>query len=242
MMKALLLFLMAGKIGKFLLTGGTMLISVVTYAWVYGWRYAVGLVGLIFVHEMGHYLAARQVGLKVGAPCFIPFVGAWIELKEQPMNAEVEAFVGMAGPLLGTAGAFLCFLVAENQGSRMLMAIAYSGFMLNLFNLIPLSPLDGGRIVAVISPKIWYVGIPILIGLFLWRPSPMLLLLAVLAVPKILDALKNRDFEQSPYYIADGATRLRFAAQYLLLAGFLAITVFSVHEQMTGGPGLDVPL
>jgi Zn-dependent protease len=225
---------MAGKIGKIIMTGGTMLLSVVTYAFVYGWRYAVGLVGLIFAHEMGHYIAAKQSKLDVGAPCFIPFVGAWIQLKEQPMNAEVEAFVAMAGPLVGSAAAFVCYLYAEGSGSMMLMAIAYSGFMLNLFNLIPLSPLDGGRIVSVISPKIWYVGIPILIGLFIWRPSPMLLLLAIMFIPKVIETLKNKDFEKSSYYMTDRNTRISYAIQYLALALFLSITVFQIHEKMTG--------
>lgn len=88
MTKALIALLMAGKLGKFLTTGGTMLISIFTYALFYGWRYAVGLVGLIFVHEMGHYIAAKKSNLNVGAPCFIPFVGAWINLKEQPMTPK----------------------------------------------------------------------------------------------------------------------------------------------------------
>src|SRR5919198_4567766 len=102
-MKSLLLLLKAGKLGKLLLTSGSMAISIITYSFVYGWWYAVGFVLLIFCHEMGHYVAARQRGLDVGAPTFIPFVGAWIELKDLP----------------------------------------YAGFMINLFNLIPLSPLDG---------------------------------------------------------------------------------------------------
>ena len=123
MIKALLLVLMAGKIGKFLMTTGTMLLSIATYAFVYGWRYAVGFVGLIFAHEMGHYLAARKARLDVGAPCFIPFVGAWIQLKEQPMNAEVEAAVAMAGPVLGTGAAFLCYLAAESSGSKLLSRV-----------------------------------------------------------------------------------------------------------------------
>lgn len=235
MLKALFLVLMAGKIGKFLMTGGTMLISIVAYAFVYGWRYAVGLVGLIFTHELGHYMAAKQSKLDVGAPCFIPFVGAWIQLKEQPMNAEVEAFVGMAGPLVGSAAAFLCYLMAESNGSMLLMAIAYSGFMLNLFNLIPITPLDGGRIVAVISPKIWYIGIPILIGLFIWRPSPMLLVLALMFIPKVLEALKNKDLEKSAYYMVNRATRISYAVQYLMLVVFLSITVFAIHEKLTAG-------
>ena len=100
MVKLLLLLLSAGKLGKLLTTGGTMLLSVAAYALVFGWRYAAGFVALIFVHEMGHWLAARQRGLKVGAPTFIPFVGAWIELKDQPHDAETEAWIGFAGPLL----------------------------------------------------------------------------------------------------------------------------------------------
>lgn len=234
MLKALLLVLTTGKISKFLMTGGTMLISVVTYAFVYGWRYAVGLVGLLFAHEMGHYLAARKSGLAVGVPCFIPFVGAWIQLKEQPMNAEVEAFVGIAGPLLGSAAAFLCYLAAQNSGSMLLMAIAYSGFMLNLFNLIPITPLDGGRIVSVISPRIWYAGIPVLIGLLIWKPNPLLLMLCILFIPQALAALKNKNLGASTYYNTGRATRISYAVQYLTLTVFLSMTTFMIHEQMTG--------
>ena len=182
-MKALLALLAAGKFGKLLFSGGSMILSVFVYAITFGWRYAVGLVALIFAHEMGHYLAAKKRRLNVGLPTFIPFVGAWIELKEQPMDSETEAFVGIAGPMLGSAAALLCYLVALESGSRLLLALSYSGFMLNLFNLIPLSPLDGGRIVSVISPKIWLIGIPVLVGLFFWKPSPLLVLIAVLALP-----------------------------------------------------------
>ena len=159
--------LAAGKFGKFLLTGGTMLISVFAYSFIFGWRYAVGFVLLIFVHEMGHYLAAKKRNLNVGVPTFIPFVGAWIQLKEQPMDAETEAFVGIAGPMLGSAGAFVCYLIAIDSGSHLMLALAYAGFVLNLFNLIPVSPLDGGRIVSVISPRIWFLGFPMLVALFI---------------------------------------------------------------------------
>src|SRR5919206_1532798 len=115
MIKLLLLMMSGLKLGKLLTTGGTMLLSVVVYAFVWGWRYAVGFVALMFVHEMGHYIAARQRGLAVGVPTFIPFVGAWIELKEMPHDAETEAFVGMAGPLVGTLGALACYWYARNE-------------------------------------------------------------------------------------------------------------------------------
>ena len=104
MLKLLGYLFAAGKLGKVALTGGTMLLSVFAYALVFGWMYAAGFVALIFAHEMGHYVAARSRGMDVGAPTFIPFVGAWIELKDQPMNVETEAYVGFAGPLVGSLG------------------------------------------------------------------------------------------------------------------------------------------
>ncbi len=123
-MKTLLVLLTAGKLGKVLLTGGTMLISVFAYALLYGLWYAVGFVLLIFVHEMGHFLAARQRGLAVRAPTFIPFVGAWIELKDKPHAAETAAYVGIGGPLLGTIGGLACSFWARNCDCKLLRAIA----------------------------------------------------------------------------------------------------------------------
>ena len=93
-MKALFLLLFSGlKWGKLAASGGSMLLSLVVYATIWGWRYAAGFIALLFAHEMGHYVAARQRGLDVGAPAFIPFVGAWIALKDQPVDVETEAYV-----------------------------------------------------------------------------------------------------------------------------------------------------
>lgn len=232
MTKALIMLLMAGKLGKFLITGGTMLLSIFTYAIFYGWQYAIGLVTLIFAHEMGHYIAARQSNLNVGAPCFIPFVGAWINLKEQPMNAEVEAYVGIAGPILGSVAAFICYLIGQKTGSTLMLAIAYSGFMLNLFNLIPISPLDGGRIVSVVSPRIWLLGIPILTALFLWQPSPLLLIIAIFAVPQLFTTLRQKNIESTPYFNTDNKIRISYSVQYLLLVATLSVIAYQIHEQM----------
>src|SRR5437763_7712727 len=112
-MKLLFGLLAAGKLGKVLFSGGSMLLSVLAYAVVFGLPYAAGFVALILVHEMGHYLAARQRGLDVGLPTFLPFVGAWIELKDQPHDAETEAWVGFAGPLLGSLAALGCYFAAR---------------------------------------------------------------------------------------------------------------------------------
>ena len=237
MIKLLLLLFSAGKFGKVLLTGGTMLLSIFAYAMFYGWRYAVGLVLLIFVHEMGHYIAARQRGLRVGAPTFIPFVGAWIQLKDMPHDAETEAYVGLAGPLLGTAGALACYFAGRSLDSPLLLALSYAGLFLNLFNLIPLSPFDGGRVTAVLSPKLWLLGVPILLGLFLLSPSPILVIMAILAVPQVIKAwnFDPKAPENQAYYGVSSEHRFTYGVAYIGLAAFLAIMSSSVHD-MIGAP------
>ena len=212
-----------------------MLFSVFAYGLIYGWPYAAGFVGLIFVHEMGHYLAARRRGLDVGAPTFIPFVGAWIELKDMPHDAETEAYVGLAGPLVGSLGALACYAAARAYDSNLLLALSYAGFFLNLFNLIPLSPFDGGRITAVISPRLWLLGVPILVALFFYRPSPLLILMAVLAAPQVLKAFRHdpQAPENVAYYAIKAETRVTYAAGYLALAGFLAVMASDVHDMLS---------
>jgi Zn-dependent protease len=234
-MKALLLILFSGlKWGKLATTGGTMLLSLVVYATIWGWRYAVGFIALLFAHEMGHFIAARQRGLNVGAPTFIPFVGAWIALKEQPMDVETEAYIALAGPLVGTICALTVYLWAREEDSGLLLAIAYSGLLLNLFNLLPVSPLDGGRVTSVLSPRIWFVGVPILLAIMLYRPSPMLIIVAVLAAPQLMKAWRYdpKAPENVAYYGVPLQTKLEYGAAYLALAALLAVMTYDVHEML----------
>ena len=234
MLKLLAGLFAAGKLGKVALTGGTMIISVFAYALIFGWWYAVGFVALIFIHEMGHFIAARQRGLDVGAPTFIPFVGAWIELKDLPHDVETEAYVGMAGPLVGTGGALACYVLARSYDSNLLLALSYAGFFINLFNLIPLSPFDGGRVTAVLSPRMWLVGVPILIAVFFWRPSPMLILVAILAAPQVMKAIRYdpKAPENVAYYSVSPATKVGYGTLYVALAAYLAVMTHDVHEML----------
>ncbi len=235
-MKLLLLLFGALKFGKLLPAVATMLLSIGVYAAMFGWQYAVGFVALLLIHEMGHYVAARHRGLDVGLPTFIPFVGAWVELKDLPHDAETEAYVGMAGPLVGSAGALACFYLARDQGSSLLLALAYSGFFLNLFNLIPLAPFDGGRITAAISPRLWLLGAPLLVALFFYSPSPLLILMAVLALPNVVKAWRGlRTPEEQTYYTVRAETRVSYAAVYLGLAAFLAIMCEQLHAELPHG-------
>jgi Zn-dependent protease len=90
--------------------------------------------------------------------------------------------------VVGTIAALAVYLWARSEDSGLLLAIAYSGLFLNLFNLLPISPLDGGRVTAALSPRIWFLGVPILLALVLYRPSPMLIIVAILAAPQLMKA------------------------------------------------------
>ncbi len=236
---ALLLFklLPALKLGKILTTGGTMLLSLAVYGSIFGWAYAAGFIALLFAHEMGHYIAMRQRGLNAGAPVFIPFVGAFIQMKQQPHDVETEAYVAIAGPLVGSVAAFATYFYAQSTGSHLWLAVSYAGFFLNLFNLIPVSPLDGGRITAIVSPKIWFAGVPMLLAAFFYQPSPVLILIALLALPQLAAAwhYDSNSPENRAYYAVAAQTKIEYAAMYLMLAVALAIMTFSVHEQLGRG-------
>jgi Zn-dependent protease len=130
-------FLSLKFFGIFIAIGG--------YALIWGWKFAVGFVGLIFVHEMGHYIEAKRQGLNPSLPVFIPFLGAYVALRGARIDPWHNALVSLAGPILGTAGAAVVFAVGKSQHSQLLLALAYTGFLLNLFNLIPIGFLDGGR-------------------------------------------------------------------------------------------------
>jgi Zn-dependent protease len=231
-MKLLLLLFSGLKLGKIFTTGGSMLISVFAYSLIFGWQYALGFVLLIFFHEMGHYLAAKKLGLDVGAPTFIPFVGAWIALKEQPLKAEDEAYIGIAGPFVGTVAAIVCYYFARQYESMLLLAVSYAGFFINLFNLIPLPPFDGGRITAAISRKMWFIGAPLLVGMFLLRPSPILILMIILAAPHIWGAIKGGN-EDTRYYAVPFIKRAQYGLLYFGLLAYLAVMSNSVHNMLS---------
>jgi Zn-dependent protease len=235
-MKILLILLSGLKWGKLATSGGSMLLSLLVYASIWGWRYAAGFIALLFAHEMGHYVAARQRGLKVGAPAFIPFMGAFIALEGQPVDVETEAYVAIAGPVVGTIAALAVYLWARSEDSGLLLAISYSGLFLNLFNLLPISPLDGGRVTAVLGPRIWFLGVPILLALMLYRPSPMLVIVVILAVPQLMKAWRYdpKAPENVAYYGAPLQTKLEYGGAYLALAALLAVMTYDVHEMLSG--------
>jgi Zn-dependent protease len=203
-------------------TGGTMVLSVAAYAMLWGWRYALGFVVLILIHECGHLVVARSMGLKVGAPVFIPFMGAFIALKDAPRNAWVESLVGLGGPLLGSVGALACALIGNYLESPFWYALAYSGCMLNLFNLIPIGTLDGGRIVTALSPWLWIVGTLVLGALLIVHPNLLLGLVLILSLPRLWSLFRAKSAAERRYFEVSASQRLLIGTLYIGLAGALA--------------------
>jgi Zn-dependent protease len=231
--KALLLLL--PKI-KLLTTSGSMLVSIGAYALIWGWQFAVGFVVLLFVHEMGHVIQLRREGIKASAPLFIPFFGAVVWAKSLGGNALAEARVGLAGPILGSLGALACLPIAEATGNNLFRALAFTGFFLNLFNLAPVLPLDGGRAMAAMAPWMWIVGLGVMIGVAFAFPNPIIILILLFSVMETWRRWKQRregSEETQAYYRVAPKYRLLVAAVYIGLIVLLALGMDATHLERT---------
>lgn len=216
-------------------SGGSMLLMVWIYTVMWGWKFAVGFVLLLFVHECGHLLVAKKFGLKVGAPVFIPFMGAFIALKEAPRNAWMEACVGIGGPILGSLGALVCHSLGEIFNAPILVALASFGYLLNLFNLTPVGMLDGGRIVTAMSRWLWLPGFVVLLWLGWQYPNFVVWLMILLSLPRIISLFRKRTEEEERYFEVTPTQRwtmsiLYFGLIFLLIFG-MRLAEHDLHQQ-----------
>jgi len=231
------LLLLLPKI-KLLTTAGTALVSIAAYSLWFGWTFALGLVVLLFVHEMGHVIQLRREGVPASAPMFIPFFGAVVMMKSMPDDALAEARVGLAGPVLGTVGAGACLAIGEAIDSDLLRALAYVGFFLNLINLIPVVPFDGGRAMAAMAPWMWFVGFGALVALVFIAFNPFLLIFALLAGMETYrrwEQRKKQPAGEADYYKVSLRNRLIVGAVYLGLIAVLAFGMQEAHILSTAG-------
>jgi Zn-dependent protease len=220
--KAKLLGLLAGVL-KFK-TLATMLLSIGAYAIEWGWLFAAGFVLLIFVHEMGHAVAMRLEGIPAGAPVFIPFVGAFIAMKSQPRNAAVEARVAMAGPIAGSLAAWATLWAGIELDLPLLRVLGHSAVLINLFNLIPVPPLDGGRIVTAFTRTYWVIGYAVGILALLASRSPILLLVLIVGLWSVARRWRNPGSEYDALTPRQRALiALAYAALVLGLVGTLSV-------------------
>jgi Zn-dependent protease len=211
-----------------------MLISVAAYALIWGWPFAAGFVLLLFVHEMGHVIQLRREGIKATAPLFIPFMGAFVGMKQLPNNAAAEARVGLAGPVLGSLGCLVPLILWKSTGNEFFAALAFTGFFLNLFNLLPVLPLDGGRAMAALSPWVWIVGFALLVAATIAFPNPIMVLILLLGGMETLRRWRTRKTpEAQAYHRVPGVQRAVIAIVYLGLAVALAIGMDATHVVRT---------
>jgi Zn-dependent protease len=231
--KALLLLLPKAKL---LTTSASMLVSVGAYALIWGWKFAVGFVALLFLHEMGHYIQLRREGVKPSGMLFIPFLGAAVGARSLGGSALAEARVGLAGPILGSLATVVLLPIASATDDDFWRALAFTGFFLNLFNLLPVVPLDGGRAMAAMAPWMWFVGFgAIVVLVFLW-PNPILILIALLGGFETYRRWKQRkqgEEGNADYYRVKPAHRLLVAGVYVGLIIALAVGMDLTHVERT---------
>jgi Zn-dependent protease len=237
---ALLLFkfgktalLFAGK-AKFLTAAGSMLVSVAAYALIWGWKFGAIFVALLFIHEIGHVIQLRREGIKASAPMFIPFLGAFVAMKELPKDAGAEARVGLAGPVLGTIGCLVPLGLWLATGNDIWQAATFIGFFLNLFNLLPVLPLDGGRAMAALSSWIWGIGFLLMLGVLVVFPNPVIILIVILGGMETWRRWKQRKTpEAQAYNRVPARTRVAVALVYIGLIVVLGVGMELTHLERT---------
>ena len=208
----------------------SMFVSAAFYVWFGGWWFGIGLIVLLFVHEMGHVFEAKRQGLAVSVPIFIPFMGALITMKQMPRNAWREARLAIAGPILGSLGALALYIAGVAYNSPHLKGLAFLGFLINLFNLLPVIPLDGGRISAALHPAIWLLGFLALIALVIYRPNPLLIIILLFAASELRRRWKLRHHPQmQAYYRVKPAQRAIVGLLYFGLAAALVLGIHATH-------------
>ncbi|ATY85540.1 site-2 protease family protein [Kyrpidia spormannii] len=202
----------------------TMLLTIVAYAVFLGWPFAIGFVLLLFVHEMGHVVAIRIKGGEASLPYFIPFLGAFIRLRTQFADPREDAFVGIAGPIAGTVGAAICWLWYGWTGSILMLFLSYVGFFVNLFNLLPVYPLDGGRVVRAVHRKLWGAGLAVAAAIAVTRPNLILFLILIFG---FLEFWRMRN---QPDIWIPVSSRIGYGVLYFGLAAFLAVASWGTHS------------
>ena len=223
------------KLGKIMTTGGSMLVSVWFYSLMFGWSFGAGIVALIFVHEMGHVFVAWRQGLPISAPIFIPGMGAVILSKQEGKSAWNEAVMGIGGPVAGALSAVACWWLYSTTGNELFLGLAFFAFMINLFNLMPVFPLDGGWITGAISPYLWLIGFAGLTVMFFtgYLQNPFILLLLIVSLPRLWQGIRTGVAHGPDVTPATGQQKIVMGVCYLALAGFLAWGMAETHVDRT---------
>ncbi len=214
---------------KLLLMAGSMLLSIWAYGSIYGIPFGIGIVALIFIHECGHAIAGMMRGHKPGIMVFVPFMGAFVTVGRGDTNITESAFIGIMGPIFGTLASLACVAIFAVTQSPLYLSLAAFGFFINLFNLAPTPPLDGGWITPLFSPKLLAIGSILLV--FIGFRNPLIWILAAVSIPRIIAAWKA-DPKTQPYYQATVADKWRYGLLYFGLILFLGLGYLALHSYL----------
>lgn len=177
-LKWLLVILKFAKISTII----SLVISLGAYGLAYGWSFAFSIIYLMLVHEFGHYIACKIKGIPVKPTLFIPFVGAAVRMSKMPTSAQDNAFIAYMGPVFGLLSIIPAVILYALTESPLWLVVISIGSLLNLFNLIPFGGLDGGKIVAGINTKLWFVGLILIISFVIYTHSILATFIAILGV------------------------------------------------------------
>ncbi|HEV3090120.1 MAG TPA: site-2 protease family protein [Candidatus Cybelea sp.] len=211
----------------------TFLLSLWVYVLIFGWKLAVVVMLLLLAHELGHYFAFRAYGLPARLPAFVPLLGAFT-VGAPPDDLEHDAYIALAGPLTGFGLAAACYVIGDATQERFWYACADLSAFLNLFNMIPVPPFDGGRIINAVWPPLWIVGFAIFIGLSIFWHIPLLFIaiIGILGLPAVFAAWRG--------HVDPRAARMTFAAKARVSVWYLA-TLFGLLIVMSQSHAIAAP-
>ena len=216
---------------QYAIAGGSFVVTIAAYATQFPLAIVVGFVVITLIHEIGHAVAIRMKGLRAGFMVFIPFVGGAVTLKDQPRTAYDDAMIGLAGPFAGTLASLFVLQVYKWSGDPMYLFIALLGFALNLFNLLPIGMLDGGRISAAVTKWMWVLGGGAVVWKVFDQPNPLTILIAVLAAFQVYASI-IREKTDKHFYDVTAAQRAGVAILYFALVIFLGHQTWITYDRL----------
>lgn len=216
---------------QYAVAGGSFVVTIAAYATQFPLAIVIGFVVITLIHEIGHAVAIRVKGLRAGFMVFIPFIGGAVTLKDQPTSVYDDAVIGLAGPFAGTMASLLCLQFYKWTGDPLWLLIAFLGFALNLFNLLPIGMLDGGRISAAVTKWMWVFGGGAVVYKVVDQPNPLIIIIAVLAAFQVYASIV-REKTDARFYEITPLQRTAIAVMYFALVIFLGHQTFMTYDRL----------
>lgn len=216
---------------QYAIAGGSFVVTIAAYTTQAPLAVVVGFVVITLIHEIGHAVAIRAKGLRAGFLVFIPFIGGAVTLKDQPRTAYDDAIIGLAGPFAGTLASLFCLQVYKWVGDPLWLLIAFLGFALNLFNLLPIGMLDGGRISAAVTKWMWVLGGGAVVYKVVDQPNPLTIVIAVLALFQVYASI-DREKSDPRFYEVSPPQRAAIAILYFALVIFLGHQTWMTYDRL----------